>query len=94
MDVQVIYSEGDQALLDMAKKTLKDYEESLMLRIKQDGMNWAATEQEIRSAFISDPTRIALNDVIVKAYEVMIPVKTIYPCPKPNPNAPARIGRR
>lgn len=88
MDVQVIYSEGDQALLDMAKKTLADYEESLMFRLRKDGMNWAATDQEIHRAFMNDPGRILLSDNVVKAHSVIRPIKTIITYTKQELNVP------
>lgn len=74
----VFYKEEDQQLIDTATKNLRDYEESLMFRLRKDGINWAASEKELRSVFISDPTRCALSDALSQMYAVMIPEKTIY----------------
>lgn len=74
----VVYREEDQQLLDVATKNLRDYEESLMFRLRKDGLNLAANGRELRSAFISDPTRIALCDALVEMYRLMLPEKAIY----------------
>jgi hypothetical protein len=74
----VVYKEKDQHLIDAATKNLRDYEESLMLRLRKDGINWAASEKELRRVFISDPTRCALSDALSQMYAVMIPEKAIY----------------
>ena len=74
----VIYSEKDHLLIDQAKSNLQDYEKSLMYRIRQDGINWAASEQEMHSAFINDKTRIAYSNMVIDCICNLIPEKTIY----------------
>ncbi len=74
----VIYSEKDQLLIEQAKSNLQDYEKLLMHKLRQDGINGAASEQEIYSAFINDKTRAAYSNMVIDCIRNLIPEKTIY----------------
>lgn len=74
----ITYRDKDQKLINKSKGILQDYEKSLMHRIRRDGINWAATEQEMYSQFINDEIRIKMTDTLVKYISVLIPIQTIY----------------
>ena len=71
--MEVMYSEKDQHAIDKAFEVLRDYEESLLYRLRKDGLNWAATDQEIQRAFLEDQHRNLLVDAICDRQKAMIP---------------------
>lgn len=76
--MEVIYSKSDQELIDGWKDLMEEYDKSLILRIRRDGIHWAASEPEIKKAFMNDEGRRHLQSNYLKMMRLMMPEKIIF----------------
>jgi hypothetical protein len=70
---KVIYNEEDQRKIADLDKKITNYEFDLMHRINRDGLNWAASSEEMKAEFINDEVRISLLKSKVDLISSMIP---------------------
>lgn len=73
--MKIAYSEIDQARIDKMQEIIRHYEESLIYRLRKDGLNWAASEQELNAAFMSDSTRVEICNTLSEMISRMMPIK-------------------
>lgn len=76
-EMGIKYSKKDQAILDDANSILAEYDKSLLQRLVRDVERCAASEKEIKRAFLDDPGRKAMIKAIFDITSVIMPIHII-----------------
>ncbi|MEM7016068.1 MAG: hypothetical protein AAF512_01860 [Pseudomonadota bacterium] len=63
------YSEKDTKRIEQLQKELNNYSEDLLYRLRSDGLNWAATHQEINKMYLEDIGLKMRAELLKKAIE-------------------------
>ena len=77
--MKVIYSEEDQAIINMAQYCLKEYTRAFSIRLLSGVVSSSIEGQiKVREALDRDPTFIALQRKLAEVYSCCIPVRIEY----------------
>lgn len=78
IEFKPIYSDEDQALIDLAKRELRSYENLLMARLEsRQGTAQSTLEIDVHKRFMGDPYRLTLAHLVSQAYSMAVPIRFV-----------------